>query len=443
MLQSQAMSMVFWTLRRWRMIFLIILVMVGFSASNQVLGDQTQIVRSFTRDIEFDFIGWTVNAFNVKWKEFSVNTSSFLAEEAQRQIALQHLETIASIQRLEWELNLIYADPNISDPESYSAELRQELQSLYERRDLIAPVAEAILQSQISVIVDELGLSVGGQTLPPTLYHSTPLPTALIVSPRNVIRQIVDISLIPDLHVDKRFELEEQVDQALNVSSLVVDIGGVGTYPTMVQQTSNLVWLSEVVAHEWIHNFLTLRPLGMNYLTSPELRIMNETTASMAGKEIGQALLERYFPELVPPREQVKPPEDSSEVLPAIQPEEPVFDFRKEMHITRLRVDELLAQGKIEEAEAYMEERRVIFWENGYKGLRKLNQAYFAFHGAYADEPGGAAGASEDPVGEAVRTLRAQSASLAEFLNKISWMYSYEQLQQTLASLPESSPNGN
>lgn len=443
MLQSQTMSMVFWTLRRWRMIFLILLVMVGFSTSNQVLGDQTQIVRSFTRDIEFDFIGWTANAFLVKWKEFSVNTSSFLDQEAQRQIALQHLETIASIQRLEWELNLIYADPNISDPESYSAELRQELQSLYQHRDLLAPVAEAVLQSQISVIVDELGLSVGGQTFPPTLYHSTPLPTALIVSPRNVIRQIEDISLVPDLHVDKRFELEEQVDQALNVSSLVVDIGGVGTYPTMVQQTSNLVWLSEVVAHEWIHNFLTLRPLGINYLTSPELRIMNETTASMAGKEIGQALLERYYPELAPPREQVKPPEDSSEVLPEIQPEEAVFDFRKEMHITRLRVDELLAQGKIEEAEAYMEERRVIFWENGYKGLRKLNQAYFAFHGAYADEPGGAAGASEDPVGEAVRTLRAQSASLAEFLNKISWMYSYEQLQQALASLPESSPKGN
>lgn len=443
MLESQIMTYVIWILRRWRLILLCLVVMIGFSASNQIPGDQTQIVRSFTRGIEFDFIGWTVNALEVKWKEFSLNTSSFLDQEAQRQIALQHLETIASIQRLEWELNLIYADPNIGDPEAYSADLREELQSLYERRELTAPVAEAVLQNQIAVIVDELGLSVGGQTFPPTLYHSTPLPTALIVSPRNVIRQIVDISLIPDLNVEKRFELEEQVDQALNVSSLVVDIGGVGTYPTMVQQTSNLVWLSEVVAHEWIHNFLTLRPLGMNYLTSPELRIMNETTASMAGKEIGQALLERYYPELAPPREQVKPPEGSSQVLPEIQPEEPVFDFRKEMNITRLRVDDLLAQGKIEEAEAYMEERRVIFWENGYKGLRKLNQAYFAFHGAYADEPGGAAGASEDPVGEAVRALRAQSSSLADFLNRISWMVSYDQLRQAVASLPESSPNGN
>ena len=75
-----------------------------------------------------------------------------------------------------------------------------------------------------------------------------------------------------------------------------------------------------------------------------------------------------------------------------------------------------------------MESRRQIFVENGYR-IRKLNQAYFAFHGAYADRPGGAAGASEDPVGSAVRKLRNQSPSLAVFLNRISWMWSYEQLQ--------------
>ena len=99
------------------------------------------------------------------------------------------------------------------------------------------------------------------------------------------------------------------------------------------------------------------------------------------------------------------------------------------MHTTRVKADELLAQGKIEEAEAYMEQRRLIFWQNGYL-LRKLNQAYFAFHGAYADLPGGAAG--EDPVGPAVRALRAQSDSLADFINTIGWMTSFEQLQEAI-----------
>jgi hypothetical protein len=99
------------------------------------------------------------------------------------------------------------------------------------------------------------------------------------------------------------------------------------------------------------------------------------------------------------------------------------------MHETRVTADQMLAEGKIEEAETYMELRRQVFWENGYL-LRKLNQAYFAFHGAYADVPGGAAG--QDPVGPAVRALREQSDSLADFINTISWMTSFEQLQQAI-----------
>jgi hypothetical protein len=91
----------------------------------------------------------------------------------------------------------------------------------------------------------------------------------------------------------------------------------------------------------------------------------------------------------------------------------------------------MLAEGQIDQAEQYMEARRVFFWDNGYH-IRKLNQAYFAFYGAYADQPGGAAG--EDPVGAAVRALRGESPDLAAFLNRISWMWTFEQLQQAVGS---------
>jgi hypothetical protein len=159
---------------------------------------------------------------------------------------------------------------------------------------------------------------------------------------------------------------------------------------------------------------------------------MNETTASIAGGEIGTLVLQQYYPELLP--------SSSSPIQGFVALDRSIlhvdrsddtapFDFRAEMHETRVTADEMLADGKIEEAEAYMEERRQVFWTNGYL-LRKLNQAYFAFHGAYADVPGGAAG--EDPVGPAVRALREQSASLADFVNTISWMTSFEQLKQAI-----------
>ena len=83
-----------------------------------------------------------------------------------------------------------------------------------------------------------------------------------------------------------------------------------------------------------------------------------------------------------------------------------------------------------------MEERRQVFWENGYRSLRRINQAYFAFHGAYADEPGGAAGTTEDPIGSAVRALRSKSSSLADFLNTVSWMTNYEQLVKLATESP-------
>jgi hypothetical protein len=167
------------------------------------------------------------------------------------------------------------------------------------------------------------------------------------------------------------------------------------------------------------------RPLGLNYETSPELRTMNETSASIAGHEISVLVLKRYYRELAPEyAQQIQP------ISLLTQRNNDNFNFRVEMHTTRVHADELLAAGKISEAEAYMEQRRKVFWDNGY-AIRKLNQAYFAFYGAYADIPGGAAGA--DPVGPAVRALRSKSSSLTAFLKKIASMSSYEQLLEALA----------
>ena len=395
-------------------------------SSSMPPGDTYDRARAFTRNIEFDYVSWTLDALGIKTDQIALGTIDYLSPGEQHQVVTDYLDLVVQIQRAEAQLNDIYADPKISDPQSASTSLRDQLQALYKRRGLLQPVAEAVVQEQVSEVAASLGLTLGGQPVPPVLFHSTPLPLALIISPRDKISQVADISLLPDLSVDQQVALEERVDKALNVSSLVVPVGGVGLYPTMVQQTTNLNWLFEVVSHEWTHNFLTLRPLGISYMNSPQLRTMNETTASIAGKEIGQAVIKRYYPELVPP---APAPGDAN--APAQQPAAPVFDFNAEMRTTRVNVDQMLAEGKIDQAEQYMEARRVFFWDNGYH-IRKLNQAYFAFYGAYADQPGGAAG--EDPVGAAVRALRGESPDLAAFLKRISWMWSFRQLQQAVGT---------
>ena len=147
-----------------------------------------------------------------------------------------------------------------------------------------------------------MDLTAIGQPVPNVWYHSTPLPMALIVSPRDHIEQTANISIETDMTIDEQAALEDRVDKGLNTSSLVVRIGGVGVYPTMVMRSTDMNWMLSTVAHEWIHNYLTLRPLGFLYNGSPELRTMNETTASIAGNEIGDLVIERFYPELMTAR---------------------------------------------------------------------------------------------------------------------------------------------
>lgn len=409
---------------------ILLVIFAAFTGhSNPSLTNPIEKVRAYTRSLEFDYVEWMANAAVVKARAASVNLPYTLDRETQKEIVAEYLRMTQSILEQEYQLSQLYADPSIADKDAATRSLREELAERYARQTELAPLAEAILQDQVSQVVAEIGLTAAGQPIPNIWYHSTPLPMALIVSPRDHIEQTANISVDTDLTLDEQIKLEEDVTQGLDVSSLVVQIGGVGVYPTMVMRTTNLPWMLNTIAHEWIHNYLTLRPLGVLYAETPELRTMNETTASIAGDEIGALVIEKYYPELKP---SASFPDLELVSLPADRPDpgslvRPPFDFRAQMHETRINADALLAEGRIEEAEAYMEERRQVFLRNGYL-LRKINQAYFAFHGAYADSPGGAAG--EDPVGPAVRALREQSDSLADFVKTMSWMWSFEQLQE-------------
>ncbi len=385
-------------------------------------------VRAYTRWQEFNYEDWMLDALLLKGQMAGLSAPRYLSILEQRQVVFDYLDLVGKIQRLSGEIALIYADPQVKDPQSASADLNRQLLEARAEEARLAPLAEAVIQSQVSAVLTEMGISTLGQPIPPVLYRVTPLPYALIVSPRDRILQEANISLLPGLTLEQRVAIEDAVAQGLNRSTLVVGIGGVGVYPTMVMSTTDLNWLVEVVAHEWTHNYLTLRPLGMRYEASPEMRTINETTASLAGKEIGRRVIERFYPERLPP-----PPPPPSSPRDSGAPEPQAFNFNREMRITRLKVDELLAEGKIEEAEAYMEARRQFFWEHGY-AIRKLNQAYFAFYGAYNDEPGGTGAAGQDPVGPAVRKLREQSPSLAAFLRQIAQVRSFEDLQKMIST---------
>ncbi len=412
------------------LVFLLSLILLVSSNVSSI--DPTDQVRRYTRSIEFDYVSWTVDALLLKLGQASLSVPHYLTPDEQHTVVIHYMQLVQDIDRAQHEVELIYADPNIIDKEAHLKPWQDQLARLRNQRSLLGPTAEEIFQKQVSQILDEFGLGTIGQPLPPVLFHTTPLPYALIISPRNVIRQEDNISLDPNLTLDQMVDLEKRVELALNVSALVTPIGGIGIYPTMVMSTTSLPWLGEVVSHEWTHNYLFFRPLGLSYFTSGQLRTMNETTANIVGKEVSQELIRRYYPEYMPKPKPTPVPEKPGQSAPTPTPEPQGFQFNKEMRITRVTVDQMLKDGKIDEAEAYMEARRQVFWDNGYL-IRRLNQAYFAFNGAYADSPGGGA-AGTDPVGPAVVELRSRSKTLLDFLQKISMMTSFEQLQEALRS---------
>lgn len=414
------------------LIFLILIAVLLLQRSELPPADKLERVRAYTRTLEFDYVDWTLDALVNKIFQSTLGIQNFQTENRQKEMILSCLSLTTTLDEIDQQIESIYANPKITNPAQSAAVLLSRQKQLQGSQHQNAPLCESILQQQISAVLADLHLTFSGQPVPPVLYSVTPLPMALIVSPRNIIRQDANISLLVDMSLEEITTLEERVERSLNVSALVVPIGGVGIYPTMVMSTDDLPYLVDTIAHEWIHNYLTLRPLGLSYDNTPELRTMNETAASLAGGEIGREVLKRYYPEFLPPQSlpiSIDPNLEEENQIPTQTQIPPVFSYRKEMNTTRITVDKLLKENKIEEAEQYLADRRRFFWENGYQ-IRKLNQAYFAFYGAYADSPGGAAG--KDPVGPAVRSLRTKSSSLAEFINRISWMTSFQDLEKTI-----------
>lgn len=362
----------------------------------------------------FDVVRWELAAAPPKARDILFPPDRALSPSEAKDRALAYWEGVRQAEDLRWSLERLYAEHGQEGPpEGQVQALRAEMAQLEARQAQERPLVEAILARQVESVLQDLGLTTWGRIWPPVSFCLTTSPLHLTISPRTVIRVKAARDLRPDIPLDVQVALEERVDATLDVSSLIEATGGYSAYPSMVLETPDLPWTLEVVAHEWTHHYLAFRPLGWQYFRSPEMRSVNETVADIVGEEVGRAVLARYYPELMP---SLPPPEEKG------PPEPPAFDFAREMRITRMEVDRLLAEGKVEEAEAYMEARRQEFVRHGYF-LRKLNQAYFAFHGTYATGP---AASAVDPVGQGLTRLRAQVGSLREFLSLVEGLRSYE-----------------
>ena len=384
---------------------------------------------ALSRDHLFDFTQWEGSTLLDKGLSDLISPQQYMSNDQRVAYVRDYLKLVGQAEDVENQIAKIYADPNVKDPAAATVDLRRQRDSLRADQAQRQPLAEAIIQSQISEMLSEYGFGAEGEVFPPVEMRFTQLPAILIVSQREAINRIGAYPLDHGITVEQQEALESQLDSSLDVSSLVSPLGGLAVWPAMMIETRDTNSMFSIASHEWTHHYLAFYPLGFNYGKTSQLTTMNETTANIVGGEIGWAVMHRYYPDLAgpPPDYTPRPPQVPAPPQPGQKSQ---WDFRTQMRDVRVEVDALLGEGQVERAEDYMNRSRISFVNHGYI-IRKLNQAYFDFYGSYADQPG-ASGA--DPIGPAVRDLRYYSGSLHNFIERVRGVTTFAQLQAQLAN---------
>jgi len=297
------------------------------------------------------------------------------------------------------------------------------LDDVRRERTAIEDEVEDIIEGRVAAVLEDQGLALRpplfrdfGVILPPVDFELDTPPRVLAVSPRERIELDRSYLLAGGLDLETVAEIEEEVEAGVSgVSALVVGTSGVATYPSVVSELASYESLVDTVFHEWLHQYLIFFPLGSGYASSSAARTLNESVANIAGHELARLYFERYGV-----------PEERAGLKPAPTETGADFDFTKEMRDLRRRVEAMLADGRVDEAEALMNEKRDDFEAKGFY-IRRLNQAYFAFHGSYADTPG-----SIDPIGPKLQTLLERAGSPGEFVRLASRISSEAELNKLL-----------
>ena len=308
--------------------------------------------------------------------------------------------------RLEGELLTI----GESSPEA--RQIQRRLEEIHARQNATRSQVEQTIEREISTVLTEAGFSSRiGAILPPVDTVLGDSPTLLVTSPRDRIFRLDNILLRHGVRPDEREELEAMTTRERNLSAIVVNTGGLGTFPTVVSAAGSLHFALNTVAHEWLHNWFFFQPLGQHYWDSPEMTTLNETAATLGGWEIGDRAYEAMTGMAYERQSPGSPPERDPNA----------FDFNAEMRETRRTAEGLLAEGRIEDSEYYMEERRLELLDRGYR-IRKINQAFFAFYGSYATSA-----AADSPIEGQLRELRDRSESLQDFLKTVAQFSAYRE----------------
>ncbi|MFQ5471628.1 MAG: hypothetical protein ACE5FA_01915, partial [Dehalococcoidia bacterium] len=350
---------------------------------------------SAAEEHSYDIVTWEVRHMPQKWL-YKIGSLFRGGSDVSDEEALQRYfslgETVLRLER----------DAPGSDELSEARAERSELENR----------VEDVIEGRITAVLEDEGLALEppifsnlGIVFPPVDFELDSPPRILAVSPRDRIELDDSFLLTPGLELETAIEIEADVESGNEgvegLSARVLTSGGVATYPSVLSEFDSYPDMINTAFHEWVHQYLIFFPLGRSYFSGPDVRTINETVASISGRELARLYFQRY------PTIEADGNGDSNTPNPD-------FDFFTEMRQLREEVEVLLSEGKIAEAEALMDAKRDEFERNGFY-VREINQAYFAFRGFYATGSG-----SIDPLGPNLEAVLERSESPGDFLRRMS-----------------------
>jgi hypothetical protein len=100
----------------------------------------------------FDFFIWETKVLAVKAEAALASGQSYLSGEERKQLVLEYVALLGDIRQIEAQINNIYADPEVPDPELAASEFQAQADENRAAAAKLQPVAEQIMQDQVAAV---------------------------------------------------------------------------------------------------------------------------------------------------------------------------------------------------------------------------------------------------------------------------------------------------
>ena len=393
--------------------------MLGFYSPNTAI---SQVVRGK----KFNTFTWEVKALLSELANLltSSKTIKSKTQYEQTSLALEYFDLIQSEQSLTAKINLTEAE-------------ELELKKIRNGRIKIQKEVEDIISNQIKIVIRDYGIynSLNKTRIffPPVIFKFQLPPKLLTISHRDRLELKTTLLLNSGITPEEIEEIETRIAQ-LGYSAYIRQSTGLSLFPTVVYPTS-LKRTLRTIAHEWMHTYIVFRPLGITRFpkNTNERQTIEETVATIFGDEIADEVWDRFYATHFPIAPDTQTPVQNGN-------NQNNFDYTAFLIETRQKVEILLQNKKIQEAEKYMNQRRDELEQNGYYE-RKINQAYFVATGFYATNPvyqntQGVIGAKLIQLRQILNALiDAPAQSLAEFIKITTAAKNLNDIERALQKL--------